>query len=191
VEPDSPTANATPAEADGVPSLRGQLGATIDAVKRLLQAHVDLAKAELSEVVDEVKRMAALAGLALAALLMLGILVTLGGLLFLGEWLFGSIGWGVVLGGQLLLDVALIALFAALELRGRSIGLSFVVAALIGLGVGLVFGLDLSHRGWSAVGDAIAPTGPSSSPSPSSPGWVAWPVSSGACGAASVARSPA
>ena len=33
----------------------------------------------------------------------LSLLVSIGGMLFLGEWLFGSIGWGVLLGTELLL----------------------------------------------------------------------------------------
>ena len=42
------------------PGLRTQFGATFDAVKRLLGAHIDLAKAELGDIVDAVKRMVAL-----------------------------------------------------------------------------------------------------------------------------------
>ena len=87
------------------PGVRAQLGATIEAGRRLFRAHVELAKTELGEIVGEVKRMVALGALALGALLMVALLLTIGGLLFLGEWLFGSIGWGVLLGTLLLLDV--------------------------------------------------------------------------------------
>jgi hypothetical protein len=136
--------------------LRAQIGATIEAGKRLLRAHVDLAKTEVGEIVGEVKRMVALAGLALGALLMVALLLTLGLLLFLGEWLFGSIGWGVLLGTGLLIDVAVMALLLALDVKGARLATSLLIAAVVGLVVGLALGLDVTHRGWAALGDSVA-----------------------------------
>lgn len=138
------------------PGLRAQLGATIEAGKRLFRAHVDLAKAEIGEIVGEVKRIVALAGMALGAILMAVLLLFVGGLLFLGEWLFGSIGWGVLLGFLLLLDVAVIALLIALDQKPAKVSSSLLVAVVIGVGVGLLFGLDLTHRGWTSLGDSLA-----------------------------------
>jgi hypothetical protein len=138
------------------PGLRAQFAATIEAIRRLIHAHVDLAKTELGEIVDEVKRMVALGAVALAALLMVALLVTLGGFLFLGEWLFGSIGWGVLLGTFLLLDVAAIAVLIALDVKGSRITSSLLVALVVGLVVGVVMALDLTHRGWTALGDSAA-----------------------------------
>lgn len=138
------------------PGVRAQFGATIEAGRRLVRAHVDLAKTELGEIVDEVKRMVALGALALGALLMVGLLLVVGGMLFLGEWLFGSIGWGVLLGTLLLLDVAAVALLLALDVEGRRLGTSLLVALLVGAAVGVVMALDLTHRGWTAFGDSVA-----------------------------------
>lgn len=138
------------------PGLRAQFGATIEAGRRLFRAHVDLAKAELGEIVGEVKRMVALAGVALGAILMAGLLLFVGGLLFFGEWLFGSIGWGVLLGFLLLADVAVIALLMALDQAPAKISSSLLVAVVVGVGVGLLFGLDLTHRGWTSLGDSVA-----------------------------------
>ncbi len=137
-------------------SLRSQVGATIEAAKRLLRAHVELAKTEIGEIVGEVKRMVALAGVALGALVMVGLLLTVGLILFLGEWLFGSIGWGVLLGTALLIDVAVIALLLALDVKGARLSSSLLVALIVGVGVGLLLGLDLTHRGWTALGDSVA-----------------------------------
>lgn len=151
--------SATPAgkpAAGDPPGIRAQLGATIDAIKRLLRAHVDLAKAELGEIVDNVKRMVGLFALAIGLLVLASLLLFIGGLLFLGEWLFGSIGWGAFLGFLLLLDLALVAVLAALDVSGRRIGISFLVGAAIGVGVGLVLGFDVLHQGWRALGDAVA-----------------------------------
>jgi hypothetical protein len=138
------------------PGLRAQFGATFGAAKRLLRAHVDLAKAELSDIVDEVKRMVALIGAAVGIIVVAGFLLLIGGLLFLGEWIFGSIGWGVLLGFLLLLDVALVLALLALDVKGGRIGSSFAIAALIGLVVDAVLVFNLTHRGWTALGDQIA-----------------------------------
>ena len=141
--------------ADEPPGLRGQFGATIEAVRRLFRAHVDLAKTEIGEIVDEVKRMVMLAGIALGAFFLVGLLVFVGGLLFLGEWLFGSIGWGVLLGAVLLIDVAAIALLLALDVKGARLTSSLLVALVVGVAVGLLLGLDLTHRGWTTLGDSV------------------------------------
>jgi hypothetical protein len=138
------------------PGLRAQLGATIEAGRRLFRAHVDLAKSEIGEIVGEVKRMVALAGVALGAVLMAALLLFVGGLLFLGEWLFGSIGWGVLLGFLLLVDVAVMALLIALDQKPAKVTSSLLVAVVIGLAVGVLFGFDLTHRGWTTLGDSLA-----------------------------------
>jgi len=164
VQSDPPMSNpgsdtpAPAAAASDPPGIREQIGATIGAGKRLLRAHVDLARAEASEIVGEVRRMVALAGLALGLLFMVALMLTLGLLLFLGEWLFGSIGWGVLLGTVLLLDLALVALLVALGVAGSRIGTAFVVAVVLGIVVGVVLGFDLTHRGWTTVADQVAPT---------------------------------
>jgi hypothetical protein len=136
--------------------LRAQLGATFAAGKRLFRAHVDLAKAEMAEIVDEVKRMVAFIGAAIGILVLAGLLFGIGLFLFLGEWLFGSIGWGVLLGTLLLVDVAIALVLLALDVKGGRLGTSFAMAAVVGVVIGIVFGLDLPHRGWTVLGDAVA-----------------------------------
>ena len=140
------------------PGLRQQLLATIEAVKRLAGAHLALAKAEASEIVAEVKRLVGLALGALGVILLAALLLFLGGILFLGEWLFGSIGWGVLLGALLLLDLALTLALLAIGIAGRRLGRDVVVAVVIGVVAGLVLGFDLAHRGWSSLGDQVLPT---------------------------------
>ena len=136
--------------------LRAQVGATFAAGKRLFRAHVDLAKSEMSEIVDEVKRMVALIGAAIGVVVLAGLLFGIGLFLFLGEWLFGSIGWGMLLGTLLLVDVAVVLVLLALDIKGARLGSSLLVALLAGVVVGVVFALDLTHRGWTALGDAVA-----------------------------------
>jgi hypothetical protein len=143
---------------DEPPGLRAQVGRTFEAVKRLLRAHVDLGKAELAEIVDEVKRFAALAGAALALVLFAALLLAVGGILFLGEWIFGSIGWGVLLGALVFVDAAIVAMLMALGIRSGDLVRDAIPALVIGLIVGVGLGLDLSNRGWTLVGEAVLPT---------------------------------
>jgi hypothetical protein len=151
-----PTPPQSRSEAGEPPGLRAQFGATVGAVKRLIRAHVDLGRTEIGEIVGEVKRMVALAGVAIGAIVFAGLLLTIGGLLFLGEWLFGSIGWGVLLGTLLLVDVAVMALLLALDVKGGRIGSSLLVALVAGSVVGVVLALNLTNRGWTALGDSVA-----------------------------------
>ena len=131
---DNPAQDATPGPGPGPEpetppkGLRDQIAAVRDSVMRLVHAHINLARTEASEIGAEIGRMALLAGVAFGALFLLGILLPIGGLLFLADWLLGSIGWGVLLGVLVLLDVALIAVLAALGVPGSRIGRDFLVA---------------------------------------------------------------
>jgi len=152
-----------PPEAAG---LFEQFGATRESVKRLVGAHIELAKAEFADITDAIKRVAILVGLAIGAVIFGLLLVAIGTPLFLGELLFGSIGWGVLLGLLLLLAIAVAAGILALDAgRARGVAWPFLAATVIGIVVGVVLGLDLTNRAWTALGDAVA-TGldPSSRP---------------------------
>ena len=140
------------------PGIRAQLSATFEAGKRLLRAHIDLAKAEAGEIVDEVKRLVALVGVALGLLFTVALLIVLGLPFFLGEWLFGSLGWGLLLGIFFYLDLAAVAVLLAVGVSGRRLGSSLGVAVVLGVAVGLVLGFDLTHRGWTAFGESVAPS---------------------------------
>ncbi|HUQ43904.1 MAG TPA: hypothetical protein VM451_05770 [Candidatus Limnocylindria bacterium] len=149
-----------PTPADGrdagdPPGIRDQVGSTFGAGKRLLDAHVNLAKTEIGEIVGEVTRMVGLIGAAIGVVILAGLLLGIGLILFLGEWLFGSIGWGVLLGFLLLIDVAIVAVLLAFDVKGSRLGTSLIVAAVVGIAVGVVMGLDLTHRGWTALGDTV------------------------------------
>ena len=66
----------------------------------LVEAHVDLAKAELSSIAGEIGRIAALAAIAIVVVIMAGLLAVIGTALFLGEWLLGSIGGASSMGSS-------------------------------------------------------------------------------------------
>jgi hypothetical protein len=109
-----------PAEpVEEAPGLFGQVGATRDSVKRLVGAHVELAKAEFADISDRIKGVAILAGIAAAVGFGAGLLLLVGLPLFLGELIFGSIGWGLLLG---LLFFAGIAVAAGVGIANEGLG---------------------------------------------------------------------
>jgi hypothetical protein len=164
--PPPPPPPASPPPPPEAPGLVEQLRATRDAVKRLVSSHKELAQAEFADITDAIKRAAILVGVAIGAAIFAGLLVAIGTPLFLGEWLFGSIGWGILLGLLLMLAIAVAAGVMTLDTKKSwGIGPPFLVAAVIGIVVGVVLGLDLTNRAWSALGDAAAPAlDPSSRP---------------------------
>jgi hypothetical protein len=91
------------------------------------------------------------AGIAAACLLLVGFLLPIGLLLFIGEWLFGSIGWGLLHGTELLVAVVVLAVMLALRVRGLVI--AFAGAVVIGLVVAVVLGPNLANQLWRGIGD--------------------------------------
>ena len=129
-----------------IPGLGEQFGRTRSALVGLISAHVNLAKAEFAEIAGQLKRAAAFGGVALLLLFLGAILVTIGTVLFVGEVVFHSIGWGVLLGSELLIGVAALLVLAIIDLsRGRAFW-SFVTALGVGLAVTAVFAVD-----WASV----------------------------------------
>jgi hypothetical protein len=66
--------------------------------QRLLEAHVALFRAELAIAGRELGIVIAMAVLILALAVVAVLLIVIGGSLFLGEWLFGSMAWGILHG---------------------------------------------------------------------------------------------
>ncbi len=159
--PDGPPLRAGPSAVPPpeAPGLGEQIGATKDAATKMVGAHIELAKAEFAEIADAAKQAAVLVGIAVGAAIVAGLVVTVGLPLFLGEAIFGSIGWGILLGVLLLAALAMAAAVAALRPGVQaSIGRPFIAGLALGVIVGVVLGLSLTNRAWTAVGDAILPT---------------------------------
>ena len=132
------------------------MGATGGAFQRLIGAHIDLAKAEIGEISGEIGKVAILIGVAVGVLLLAGLLLGIGLFLWLDEWVFGSMGWALLHGPLFLVGIGMAAILAALGYGGGRIVSSFIIAAVIGIVVGAILGLDLTNRGWTALGDSIA-----------------------------------
>jgi uncharacterized membrane protein YqjE len=137
--------------------LFAQARRTVDAGRRLVTTHVELAKAELSEIAERAKAAALLVAIAIALLLFVAILACVGTTLFIGEWLFGSIGWGVLHGTLICVALVVALLLGALEIPRRHLAITLVGALGLGIGVAVVLGLAWPHQLFARVGDSLIP----------------------------------
>jgi hypothetical protein len=131
------------------PGLGAQFGRTRAAILALVRAHLDLLRAELDEILGQVKVIASLAGAALFLALSTSILLYVGGFLFLVEWLFGSIGWGLAQGVLLGIAGITILVMAILGAGRRAAWGSLLLAGLATIGLALLCGSNVA-------GDAAA-----------------------------------
>lgn len=191
--PGGPGTAGTPGGAAGAgrppeppPGLKTQVGNTKDALVALARAHVDLAKAEATEIGDEAKIVAAGVAAAIGALILVAFLVPIGIILFLGEWLFGSMGWGVLHGTEALVLVGVAAVLGALETGRipRAIALGVVAGAL----VATLFGTNAPNLLYRLIADQLG-TAPDPGPIALLVGAAVGAVVLGLLGAISGARS--
>ena len=155
--PPPPPPAGPPPKPPKPPGLREQAARTYAAGRRLVDAHVALGKAELAVILDDAKRVAALVGLALAFVLYIGVLVTVGMALFLGEWIFGSMGWGILHGTLFSMATAVILVLMALRISRAYLAGTLLAAVLAGIAVGVILGLALPNAAYAAIAESSAP----------------------------------
>jgi hypothetical protein len=160
---------------------------TIEAGRRLFRAHVDLGKAELAVIVDEAKHVAVQVGVALALLLYVALLVPVGMALFVGEWLFGSMGWGILHGALCSIATAVVLVLGALRVAPKYLAGTFLVSVLVGVGVGTVLGLAWPNAAYAAIGTSLVP-GVDAGVRPLVVGMALWAVVLGLLGVLAGAR---
>lgn len=124
------------------PGLRAQFGRARSAATSLANAHVSLLRAELGVIAREAAIIAGLAVGLLGLALLLTTLIYTGTWLFLGEWLFGSLGWGVLHGS---LFTLCLMVPIGLNLVGVSVRTWLVALVLALLVTGLVTVLFASN----------------------------------------------
>jgi hypothetical protein len=111
----------------------------------------------LSEVGGEIAKAAALGAVIFGVLFFAGILLVVGLFLFFGEWLFGSLGWGVLHGLLFLTGIAVSALLGILGLgMGRGVRW-FAVGAVVAIIAAVILGLALPNQAYSSIGTSVAP----------------------------------
>lgn len=139
------------------PGLLQALRALRDAARRILAGHLALLRAELSVIGAQLAVIVGLVTAALLLALLMGVLLYVGTFLFLGEWLFGSMGWGL-LHGTLVPLVAIAGI--GLNLAGAWNG-AFARGLLAGLavavGLGLLFASDVLRAGAVEAGRRLEP----------------------------------
>jgi hypothetical protein len=123
----------------------------------LVLAHVELAKAELSVIGAEIARVVGLIVGAIALVLFAVSLLIIGGSLFLAEWLFGSMGWGILHGVLLFVGLAMAFVLSAAGVAPGRLGRSAFVALLVGVLTAIVLGLDMPNQLYALIGDAALP----------------------------------
>ncbi|MDO8483333.1 MAG: hypothetical protein Q7S35_00120 [Candidatus Limnocylindrales bacterium] len=83
-----------------------------------------------------------------------GLLGVIGTALFLGEWLLGSMGWGVLHGILAFMAIAVAAGLMAAGVGGDRIARSLVVGVVIAIVVGVALGLEWPNQVYAAAGEA-------------------------------------
>lgn len=149
---------ASGAGGNEAPGLRAAFGRTRAAAQGLLNAHIALLKAELEAAIREVAIIAGLAALALVLVILMLILIWVGTWLFLGEWLFGSMGWGILHGT--LFTIALIVPIG-LNLAGGSVGAwarAFVISLVIASALSLLFAFNVLRNSAVWLGEQLQPS---------------------------------
>jgi hypothetical protein len=117
---------------------------------------VALARVELAGIGREIGQLAGKSAIALALVAMfVGVLVPIGTALFLGEWLFGSMAWGIAHGALSAIGLAVILVVSGLRVSAMRIAGATVIAFLIGLVTSLALGLGWAHEAWRIMGEAV------------------------------------
>jgi hypothetical protein len=94
-------------------------------------------------------------GIALALVVYVALLVSVGTALFLGEWIFGSMGWGILHGALFSLATAFILVLGALRISRRYLAGTLLVGLLLGIVVGTVLGLAWPNQAYATIGESV------------------------------------
>ena len=125
------------------------------AFRRLISAHLEFAKADLSHALRQDAIFLGLLFGAFALLMLASLTVIIGTSLFVGEAVFGSLGWGALHATLLFVAVAVTLVVIALGRTGRDVAVGVLVALLIGVPVGVILGLSAPNWLWLQITDAV------------------------------------
>ena len=139
------------------PGLRTSIRSVRDSGLLLVKAHIDLARAEAAAIAGEVAKVAAFIGIAIAVVLFALILAVVGTSLFLGEWILGSLGWGVLHGVLLFIAIAVASVLLAVGVSGGRVVGAFAFALIVGIIVGALMALGLPNQAYTSIGESALP----------------------------------
>jgi hypothetical protein len=108
----------------------------------------------MGAIAGEIGRLAGLVAAAIAVLLLAGLLVIIGTPLFLGEWLLGSLGWGVLLGFLALVAIAVSSLLLAVGVEGGRLAGTLAGGLIVAVVVGFALGFEWPNQAYAAVGES-------------------------------------
>jgi hypothetical protein len=77
--------------------------------------------------------------------------------LFMGEWIFGSMGWGILHGTLCSIATAVVLILSALRVSPRYLAAMLLVAVLVGIAVGTVLGFAWPNAAYVAIGTSLVP----------------------------------
>lgn len=123
---------------------------------RLFRSHVALLRAEIADIVGQLKIVATLGAVLLLVALMTGMTLWVGGFLFVGEWLFGSIGWGLAHGVLFGLGLIVMLALAIVGARARTSVLSLLISVVIAIVVAVICGSNVGYNAAQQVAPNLA-----------------------------------
>jgi MFS family permease len=164
---DGPTSAPQPSETEGAApmsapddtkpsSVMGQFGKTKNSFQRLINAHIDLLKAEISEILGQIAVIAGMGFVVLVFAFLTFTMLYIGGFLFLGEWLFGSIGWGLAHGFLFGIVIIVNLIFAILGASGTRLVAAFIGALVVLFVVAVLCGSNAGYNTVNGVASGLA-----------------------------------
>jgi hypothetical protein len=138
--------------------VRESLGDVKSGIGRLISAHRELLAAEIGIAVKQAGIIAGLVGAAIVLALLALVLLYVGTFLFLGEWLFGSMGWGILHG--FLLTICFIVPIG-LNLTGGPVGAwarAMVLSLIVAIVLGVVFATNVLRNTAIWLGEQLQPS---------------------------------
>ncbi len=124
-------------------------------MRRLISAHLAFARADLALALQQDAIFLGLLFGAFALVMLASLTLIIGAFLFIGEAVFGSLGWGALHGTLLLIALAVTLVVVALGRTGADVGLRVFVSALVGAVIGVVFGFSATNWLWLQITDLL------------------------------------
>jgi len=112
-------------------------------------------RAELGEIVGQITKMATFGGLAFALLLTMANMLYIGGFLFTGEWLFGSMGWGLAQGVFFAISLAAVLILLMLGGGRGQAAVAVLLAAVLTVLLAIVLGTNWAYNTFVYIGQQL------------------------------------